>query len=142
MFPPHLVGCDSPARRYRDDRHRCSGEVEGHAGADCYAEQRAVEQLVRGAREHGPSLTGPEGLLTQMTKAVLETVLNQEMTEHVGHDKPSPAGNEAGNAERDQIEDGADREHRRGRHQGAAGPGLHVRPTDRPQAAAEADRGR
>lgn len=77
-----------------------------------------------------------------MTKAVLETVLNQEMTEHPGHDKHSPVGSEARNAERDQIEDGADREHRRGRHQGAVRPGLHVRPTDRPQAAVEADRGR
>ena len=76
-----------------------------------------------------------------MTKAVLETVLNQEMIEHPGHDKHSPAGNEAGNAERGQIEHSADQEHWRGRHQGAARPGLHVRPTDRPQAGVEADRG-
>jgi transposase-like protein len=43
------------------------------------------------------SLTGPDGLLKQLTKTVLETALNQEMTEHLGHDKHSPAGNEAGN---------------------------------------------
>jgi hypothetical protein len=45
-----------------------------------------------------------------MTKAVPETVLNQEMIEHSGHDKHSPAGDKAGNAEREQIEDSADRE--------------------------------
>ena len=43
------------------------------------------------------SLTGPDGLLKQLTKTVLETALNQEMTEHLGHDKHGPAGNEAGN---------------------------------------------
>jgi transposase-like protein len=75
-----------------------------------------------------------------MTKAAPETVLNQEMIEHPGHDKHGPAGNEAGNAERDQIEDSADREHWRGRHHDAARPGLDVRPTDRPQAVVETDR--
>jgi transposase-like protein len=43
------------------------------------------------------ALTGPDGLLKQLTKAVLETALNQEMTEHLGHGKRSPAGNETGN---------------------------------------------
>src|SRR5215470_8124240 len=61
------------------------------------AEQRAAEELVRRAREQGLSLTGPDGLLKQLTKTVLETALNQEMTEHLGHEKRAPAGNEAGN---------------------------------------------
>ena len=33
------------------------------------------------------SLTGPDGLLKQFTKNVLETALNEEMTEHLGHEK-------------------------------------------------------
>jgi len=59
------------------------------------AEQRAAEELVRRAREQGLSLTGPDGLLRQLTKTVLETALNQEMTEHLGHEKggPTVAGN-------------------------------------------------
>ena len=61
------------------------------------AEQKLAEELVARAREQGVSLTGPDGLLKQLTRAVLETALNQEMTEHLGHDKHSPAGNEAGN---------------------------------------------
>jgi len=60
-------------------------------------EQLVAEELVARAREQGLSLTGPDGLLKQLTKTVLETALNQELTEHLGHDKHAPAGNEAGN---------------------------------------------
>jgi transposase-like protein len=49
------------------------------------------------AREQGVSLTGPDGLLKQLTKTVLETALNQELTGHLGHGKHGPAGNETGN---------------------------------------------
>ena len=51
------------------------------------AEEVAARELVRLAREQGLSLTGPDGLLKQFTKSVLETALNEEMTEHLGHDK-------------------------------------------------------
>jgi putative transposase len=51
------------------------------------AEQLAAEEMVRRAREQGLSLTGPDGLLKQLTKTVLETALNQELTEHLGHEK-------------------------------------------------------
>src|ERR1700747_2572842 len=51
------------------------------------AEQKLAEELVARAREQGVSLTGPDGLLKQLTKTVLETALNQEMTEHLGHEK-------------------------------------------------------
>ena len=45
----------------------------------------------------GPSLTGPEGLLKQLTKTVLETALNEEMTEHLGYEKHNPPGAGTGN---------------------------------------------
>src|SRR6516165_8996612 len=61
------------------------------------AEEKVAEDLVRRAREQGLSLTGPDGLLKRLTKTVLETALNQEMTEHLGHEKHSLAGNETGN---------------------------------------------
>src|ERR1700685_2924532 len=61
------------------------------------AEQVAAEELVRRAREEGRSLTGPDGLLKQLTKVVIETALDQELTEHLGHERNTPAGNEAGN---------------------------------------------
>jgi hypothetical protein len=65
--------------------------------AEPTAEEKVVEELVRRAREHGLSLTGPDGLLKQLTKTVLETALNQELTEHLGHDKHGMAGNETEN---------------------------------------------
>ncbi len=61
------------------------------------AEQQAAVELVRAAREQGLSLTGPNGLLKQLTKTVLETSLNEEMTEHLGYEKRDPAGAGTGN---------------------------------------------
>ena len=43
------------------------------------------------------SLTGPDGLLKQLTTSVLETALGEEMTEHLGYEKHDPAGAGAGN---------------------------------------------
>src|SRR5680860_926368 len=51
------------------------------------AEELAAKELVRLAKEQGLSLTGPDGLLKQFTRNVLETALNEEMTEHLGHEK-------------------------------------------------------
>jgi putative transposase len=42
-------------------------------------------------------LTGPDGLLKQLTKTVLETALNEEMTEDLGYEKHDPAGGGSGN---------------------------------------------
>jgi putative transposase len=52
-----------------------------------YAEEAAAKELVRLARQQGLSLTGPDGLLKQFTRSVLETALNEELTEHLGHEK-------------------------------------------------------
>ena len=56
------------------------------------AEQQAAVELVRLAKEQGLALTGPDGLLKQLTKTVLETALNEEITEHLGYEKHDPAG--------------------------------------------------
>jgi putative transposase len=57
----------------------------------------AARELVRQAQEQGLSLTGPDGLLKQLTKTVLETALNEELTEHLGHEKHDPSGSPDGN---------------------------------------------
>ena len=56
-------------------------------GIEPSAEADVARELVRLAKEQGLSLTGPDGLLKQFTKTVLETALNEEMTEHLGHEK-------------------------------------------------------
>ena len=61
------------------------------------AEMNAATELVRMAKEQGLALTGPNGLLKQLTKTVIETALNEEMTEHLGYGKNDPVGRESGN---------------------------------------------
>ena len=51
-----------------------------------------AEQLVGAARTRGVELTGPGGLLTGLTKRVLETALDVELSEHLGHDKGERSG--------------------------------------------------
>src|SRR6266550_3143132 len=65
--------------------------------AEQSAEQQAATELVRLAKEQGLSLTGPDGLLKQLTKTVVETALDEEMTEHLGYEKHDPAGAGSGN---------------------------------------------
>jgi transposase-like protein len=60
-------------------------------------EELAAVELVRQAGEQGLSLTGPGGLLKQLTRTVLETALGEEMTEHLGYEKHDPAGAGTGN---------------------------------------------
>ena len=59
-------------------------------------QQKLAEQLFKQAEEQGVSLVGPEGLLNGLTKRVLETALEAEMTEHLGHEKhgATAGGNE------------------------------------------------
>jgi transposase-like protein len=49
-------------------------------------QKEIAERLLAQAKEQGVSLTGPGGLLGQLTKHVLETALDAELTEHLGHE--------------------------------------------------------
>lgn len=57
-----------------------------------------AEQLVEQARTDGVDLVGPGGLLSELTKQVLETGLEVEMEEHLGYDKHAPEGRNGGNS--------------------------------------------
>jgi putative transposase len=61
-------------------------------------QKQLAEQLLAQAKEQGVELVGPNGLLNQLTKNVLETALDVEMTEHLGYDKHDPAGRGSGNS--------------------------------------------
>jgi putative transposase len=43
-------------------------------------------------------IIGEEGLLKQLTKALLERAMQAEMTEHLGYEKHDPAGHNSGNS--------------------------------------------
>ncbi|QHK20337.1 IS256 family transposase [Pseudarthrobacter psychrotolerans] len=62
------------------------------------SEADAARELVRMAKEQGLSLTGPDGLLKQLTRTVIETALDEEMTEHLGYEKHDTAGKQTGNS--------------------------------------------
>ncbi len=72
-------------------------DVAKKKAAEQSAEQKAAVELVRLAQEQGLSLTGPDGLLKQLTKTVLEIALNEEMTEHLGYEKHDPPEAGSGN---------------------------------------------
>jgi putative transposase len=56
-------------------------------GRQLSPEQAAAAAMVAEARQRGLELTGPDGLLKLFTKNVLETALNEELTEHLGYDR-------------------------------------------------------
>jgi transposase-like protein len=60
--------------------------------------QRLVGELMARAEAEGVSLVGPGGLLAGLTKTVLESALEAEMTEHVGYEAYDPAGHHSGNS--------------------------------------------
>jgi putative transposase len=58
----------------------------------------AIDKLLADARASGTPLDGVDGLLNQMTKAVLERALEVEMTDHLGYETGDPAGRGTGNS--------------------------------------------
>src|SRR5438270_9612715 len=60
--------------------------------------QQLAAQLVEQARAEGVELVGPGGLLTGLTKTVLETALEAEMEDHLGYAKHAPEGRDRGNS--------------------------------------------
>src|SRR5438094_5856153 len=61
-------------------------------------DEQLADQLLGKAQEQGVELLGPDALLSQVTKAVLERALTEEMTGHLGYDKHDPAGRGSGNS--------------------------------------------
>ena len=60
-------------------------------------DEELADQLLGKAQAEGAGLLGPDGLLSQVTKAVLERALAEELTGHLGYDKHDPAGRGSGN---------------------------------------------
>ena len=70
--------------------------VDGPRGGRPLSEL-ATELMAR-ADADGVNLVGPGGLLAGLTKTVLETALDAEMTEHLGYEAHDPAGHHSGNS--------------------------------------------
>ena len=61
-------------------------------------DQQLVDELVGRAKAEGLQLTGEGGLLQQLTKRLLESALDGEITDHLGYDKGDPAGKNGRNS--------------------------------------------
>ena len=67
------------------------------AGLDAVDEQ-LIARLTGKAREGGLALTGEGGLLAQLTKRLVESALDGELTDHLGYDKHDVTGRDGGNS--------------------------------------------
>src|SRR3954454_7409392 len=57
-----------------------------------------ARELVRSARSREVAMTGPGGMLKALTKTVIETALDEEMTDYLGYDRHDRAGHGSGNS--------------------------------------------
>lgn len=65
---------------------------------DRQIDQELVDELLAQAGEQDMDLLGEGGLLQQLTKQVLETALDVELTEHLGYERGDPLGRGSGNS--------------------------------------------
>ena len=70
----------------------------GEPGQRPLIDEELADRLLDRAQAEGAELLGPDGLLSQVTKAVLERALAEEMTGHLGYEKHDPAGRGSGNS--------------------------------------------
>ena len=61
-------------------------------------EKEIARELMERAKAEGVNLVGPGGLLSGLTKTVLETALEAELTEDLGYEPHEPAGRNSGNS--------------------------------------------
>ncbi|GAA1264314.1 hypothetical protein GCM10009646_60270 [Streptomyces aureus] len=73
-------------------------------------EDRCWFWAVGRAQAEGLQLTGEGGLLQQLTKRLLESALEGEVTDHLGYDRHEPTGKNGGNSRNGtRVQDRADR---------------------------------
>jgi putative transposase len=74
------------------------GAVDRDELARDVIDDELVEKLLAQADADGAELLGPEGLLTDLTRRVLERALDEELTAHLGYERGDPAGRGSGNS--------------------------------------------
>jgi len=74
------------------------GQGEAQAAMAGMPDEQLIAQLAGRARAEGLRLTGEDGLLSRLTKVVVESALEGEMDDHLGYGKHDPAGRDGGNS--------------------------------------------
>jgi hypothetical protein len=70
--------------------------VAGSVDPSAVVDGPLIEDLGARARTQGPELSGPNGLLAALTKRVLESALEGEITDHLGYARHEAAGHGSG----------------------------------------------
>jgi transposase-like protein len=79
------------------DLDKVVGGEPADDGLDAVDEQ-LIARLAGKAREGGLALTGENGLLAQLTKRLVESALEGEITDHLGYGRHDVAGRDGGNS--------------------------------------------
>src|SRR5215207_2289361 len=114
--PDEAAGEDLPAGRERSVTEVLNGSAEfdgvavegppARDAAEVAAAARlagvfapeAIDRLLADAAETGTPLDGQDGLINQLTRAVIERALGAELDDHLGYVKGDPAGNGSPNS--------------------------------------------
>jgi putative transposase len=62
------------------------------------AHRAALREMVKSAADRGEVVTGPGGLLADLTKAVVEIALDEEMIDHLGYERHASEGRNGQNS--------------------------------------------
>jgi putative transposase len=81
----------------QDTSPRQGDEAASRRLADAFSPS-TIDALLKDAKSAGTPIDGVDGLLNQMTKAVLERALQAELADHLGYDTGDPAGHGSGNS--------------------------------------------
>ena len=92
LIPETVVDLDALA-----DGESAATEAAGPDVLDAVDEQ-LIDRLVGRAREGGLQLTGEGGLLAQLTKRLVESALEGELTDHLGYGRHDATGRDGGNS--------------------------------------------
>src|SRR6188472_2511607 len=61
-------------------------------------DEQLIARLAGRAREGGLAMAGEDGLLAQLTKRLVESALEGEITDHLGYDRHDATGRDGGNS--------------------------------------------
>ena len=107
-----IAGCDGFAERNvvmtttdahtegvgTDQSPAQAGEAAAAERVAALLEPERIDALIADAEASGIGIDGPDGLISQMIKAVLERGLEVEMADHLGYERGDPAGAGTGNS--------------------------------------------
>jgi putative transposase len=80
------------------DLDEFAGDSPAGAGGLDAVDEQLIARLAGRARAGGLALTGEAGLLAQLTKRLVESALEGEITDHLGYDRHDAVGRDGGNS--------------------------------------------